>query len=194
MTWKGWISALGLLVFVATWVGCETPGAVKPYICAADDIRAGDTLMISILDVPEAQRITDKEFVVRSDGTINVPNLQTVQAAGKTFGQFERELQTNYIAKKIFRQPTVVVKPGIRFYTVGGEVKAPARMAYSGGITVIRAIVSCGDFTDFANRKKVEISRANGDREVVDCIKARRDAKYDRPICPGDAIFVPRSL
>src|SRR5690349_1225108 len=194
MTWKGWISALGLLVLAVAWTGCQTDGHPKPYVCAADDIRIGDSLLISISDVPDSERIADKEFVVRTDGMINVPYLQSVEAAGKTFGQFERELQTNYIARKIFKQPTVVVKPGVRFYSVGGEVKAPARMTYSGGITVIRAIVSCGDFTEYANRRKVEISRANGDREVVDCVKARRDAKFDRPICPGDAIFVPRSL
>ena len=194
MIWKGWISALGLLVLVATWVGCETPGAVKPYVCASDDIRAGDTLMISILDVPEAQRITEKEFVVRSDGTINVPYLQSVQAAGKTFGQFERELQTNYITAKIFRQPTVIVKPGLRFYSVGGEVKQPGKLIYSGQTTVMRAIVSAGDFTEFANRRKVEIVRASGQYEIMDCKKARTNPKYDRPICPGDSITVPRSL
>jgi protein involved in polysaccharide export with SLBB domain len=194
MIWKGWISALGLLVLVATWVGCETPGAVKPYICAADDIRAGDTLMISILDVPEAQRITDREVMVGGDGTINVPNLQSVQAAGKTFGQFQRELQTNYITAKIFRQPTVIVKPGLRFYSVGGEVKQPGRQAYSGQTTVLRAIVTAGDFTEFAKRTKVEIVRADGQYEIMDCNKARKNPKFDRPICPGDSITVPRSL
>ena len=90
---------------------------------------------------------------------------------------------------------TVVVKPGLRFYSVGGEVKQPGRQQYAGQITVLRAIVTCGDFTEFANRRKVEIIRASGQREVMDCNKARKDPmKFDRPICPGDAIFVPRSL
>jgi protein involved in polysaccharide export with SLBB domain len=194
MTWKGWISALGLFVLVATWVGCVNPPPPKPTPCAADDIRIGDSLIISLLDVPETDRFVDKEFVVSTEGTINVPYLQSVHAAGKTFGQFGRELQTNYIARGFFRQPTVVVKAGLRFYSVGGEVRAPDRKPYSGEITVLRAIASCGDFTDFANRRKVEISRANGDREVVDCVKARSDSRYDRRICPGDYISVPRSL
>jgi protein involved in polysaccharide export with SLBB domain len=183
-----------LLVFAATWVGCRTPKPPPPYKCAADDIRTGDSLLISLLDVPTADQFVDKSLEVRTDGTINVPYLQSVHAAGKTFGQFERQLQTNYIAKGFFRQPTVVVKPGLRFYSVGGEVKSPDRKPYSGEITLIRAIVSCGDFTEFANRKKVVISRANGDREEVDCVLARHDSRFDRAICPGDAIFVPRSL
>lgn len=151
-------------------------------------------MLISILDVPDAQRVTDRDFVVGSDGTINAPYLQTVHAAGKTFGQFERELQTSYITNRIFKQPTVVVKPGVRFYSVGGEVKQPGKLIYSGQTTVVRAIVAAGDFTEFANRKKVQIVRANGQYEVVDCKKARTNPKFDRPICPGDSITVPRSL
>jgi len=147
--------------------------------------------MISLLDIIEP--VKDQEFVVRTDGTINMLHLGTITAAGRTFGQFERDLQSAYIEKKIFQRVTVVVKPGVRFYTVGGEVRAPDRKVYSGEITVLRAIVSCGDFTDYANRRKVEILRTNGDREIVDCVKARRDPTHDRPICPGDAIFVPRT-
>jgi protein involved in polysaccharide export with SLBB domain len=86
------------------------------------------------------------------------------------------------------------VKPGERFYTVGGEVVAKSRQLYVGQTTVLRAIVSCGDFTEFANKRKVEIIRADGTREVMDCVKARKNPKFDRPVCPGDAIFVPRSL
>lgn len=193
MIWKGWISSLGLLVLTVSWVGCETPDA-QPFVCASDDVRPGDTLMLSIFDVPDAQKIVDKEFVVRTDGTINVPYLQSVQAAGKTFGQFERELQTNYIAAKIFKQPTIIVKPGLRFYSVGGEVKQAGKIPYSGQTTVLRAIVSAGDFTEFANRRKVEIVRANGQFEIMDCNKARKNPKFDRPLCPGDSIRVPRSL
>jgi polysaccharide export outer membrane protein len=161
-------------------------------VCRADDIRPGDTLNISLLDILEP--IKDQEFVVRTDGTINMLHLGTVTAAGRTFGQFEHDLQNAYVQRKIFRQVTVVVKPGIRFYSVGGEVKQPGRMQYSGEITVVRAIISCGDFTEYANRRSVEILRANGDRELVNCNEARKNPKYDRPICPGDAVFVPRSL
>ncbi len=188
-----WIAVLASLVFAVTWTGCETAGSKHTeYVCADDEIRIGDTLSISLLDIPEP--LTDKEFVVRNDGLVNLPFIGSINAAGKKFGDFERTVQTNYLERKIFRQVTVVVKPGIRFYSVGGEVKQPGRMAYSGQTTVLRAIVTCGDFTEFANRRKVEIIRANGQREVMDCRKARSDPKRDRPICPGDAIFVPRSL
>ena len=193
MIWNRWISALGLLIFAVVWTGCPTVGHRQTdYVCTDDEIRVGDTLIISLLDIPEP--LTDKEFVVRNDGLVNLPFLGSIKASAKRFGDFEREVQAAYLEKKIFRQVTVVVKPGIRFYSVGGEVKQPGRMAYSGQTTVLRAIVTCGDFTEFANRRKVEIIRSNGDREVMDCNQARKDPKRDRQICPGDAIFVPRSL
>lgn len=197
MIWKGWISALGLFVLAATWSGCalfgESDGPQKPYVCIDDEIRIGDTLTVSLLDIPEP--ITDKEFVVRNDGMVSLPYNLSIKAANKKFGDFEREVQTNYLARQIFRQVTVVVKPGLRFYSVGGEVKQAGPLHYIGQTTVLRAIVAAGDFNEFANRRKVEIIRANGEREIMDCNKARRDPKkYDRPVCPGDAIFVPRSL
>ena len=191
MTCKSWISVLALSIIAASWVGCFSGQPLKPYECS-DDIRVGDTLIVSLLDIPEA--IADKEFVVRPDGTVNLPYLQAVKVAGKTLSGLEQELQKAYIEKKIFRQITVLVRPGFRFYSVGGEVKAPDRKTYSGRITVLRAIISCGDFNEFAKRLKVVLIRANGEREIVDCIRARKDAKFDREVCPGDAIHVPRSL
>jgi protein involved in polysaccharide export with SLBB domain len=191
MTWKNWICALGLFVLTATWLGCGTP-PVSTFTCTDDEIRVGDTLTISLLDIPDT--LQDKQFIVRSDGTVNLQYIGSMKASGKKFGDFEKEIRTAYIDKKIFSSVTVVVKPGDRFYSVGGEVKAPARQVYVGTTTALRAIVTCGDFTEFANRKKVEILRHDGRRETMDCNLARKDPKYDRPICPGDAIFVPRSL
>ena len=194
MTWKGIVSALGFLLVVATWSGCETDAVKLPQInCSADDIRTGDTLTISLLDIPEP--LADKQFQVRGDGTVNLPYSITIKAAGKKFGDFEQEVRTSYVEKKIFRSVTVVVKPGDRFYTVDGEVKSPSRQIYSGETTLLRAIATCGGFTEFASRTRVKITRHNGDNEIVDCKKATNDPKkYDRPICPGDYISVPRSL
>jgi polysaccharide biosynthesis/export protein VpsN len=193
MIWKGWISALGLFVLAATWMGCKTPGIEKPFVCIDDEIRIGDTLTVSLLDIPEP--IKDLEVVVRNDGMVSLPYNLSIKAADKKFGAFEREVQAAYLTNQIFRQVTVVVKPGLRFYSVGGEVKQAGPLHYIGQTTVLRAIVAAGDFTEFANRRKVEIIRANGEREIMNCNKARDNPKkFDRPICPGDAIFVPRSL
>lgn len=193
MKFKGIIftAVAALLALVAT--GCITDNVNhSTYVCTADEIRNGDVLRISLLDIPN--ELNDKEFTVRSDGTVNLPYINSVKAAGKKFGDFEREVRQTYIEKKIFGQITVIVKAGDRFYSVGGEVKAAGRQLYTGDTTVLRAIVTCGDFNEYANQTNVEIIRANGSREIINCKKARENPALDRPICPGDAIFVRKSL
>ena len=193
--WKGWILALGLLMLAAVWVGCGTPPPPQPYNCIDDEIRIGDTLNISYLDIPPEHQPAEKQFVVRSDGTVNLARIGAIPAANLKFGAFERAVEQAYIKAREFNHITVAVKPGVRFYTVGGEVNGKSRQEYVGQTTVLRAIASCGDFTEYANKRKVVIIRANGDREVMDCVQARKNPKkYDRPICPGDYIDVPRSL
>ena len=195
MIWKAWISTLALFALAVTWTGCETDGPHGTFVCTADEIRTGDTLIVSLLDIPPEQQLTEKQFVVRNDGAVNLPFIGSMKAAGKKFGEFERQVQTTYITKKIFNQVTVVVKAGDRFYTVDGEVKGPSRQPYIGETTVIRAIASCGGFTEFANRRKVKVLRGTGETEIVDCKKAAENPKkFDRTICPGDVIIVPRSL
>ena len=79
------------------------------------------------------------------------------------------------------------------FY-VGGEVKNQGRISYIGPITVLKAIQSAGDFTDFAQRKRVKLTRLNGKTETINCIKAREDPRLDLPVFPGDTIHVPRRI
>jgi len=194
MIWNRCFSALVLSAFVLVLGGgCVPPPEGKNFTCVDDVIRVGDSLSLSLI-VPGEGATSDKQFLVGSDGTVNLYLLGSMKAAGVKFGDFEKTVQRAYIDQNYFKQVTVVIKPGERFYSVGGEVNVKGRQVYIGQTTVLRAITSCGDFTEFANRRRVEITRADGKREVMDCKKAIRDPNYDRPICPGDHINVPRSL
>jgi len=193
MNWKG-LLWLGLML---SWVGCETDKiAQTPVVCDSDTIRSGETVKVSFHDLPSGDTLlggTDKDFPVRADGNINMPLIGSIKAAGKKYGELEAELQKLYVPK-YYRQLTLVIKPGERFYSVAGEVKSEGRQLYLGETTVLRAITSCGGFNEYANRRKVKIIRANGQTETVDCRKAAESPKFDRPICPGDHIVVSRSL
>ena len=58
----------------------------------------------------------------------------------------------------------------------------------------MQAIGAAGDFTDFANKRKIELIRANGTKQIVNGKKARTDPKLDPWILPGDHIHVRRSI
>lgn len=194
---KGLLTSLLSLGLALGWSGCGTNNVHETvFVCDSDTIRTGETVKIGFHDLPPNDTTLgggDKDFPVRSDGAINMPLIGSVKAAGKKYGELEAELQKMYVPK-YYRQLTLVIKPGDRFYSVDGEVKSPTRQLYLGETTVLRAIASCGGFNEFANRRKVKIIRANGQTEVVDCRKAQEDPKRDRPLCPGDHIVVPRSL
>jgi polysaccharide export outer membrane protein len=91
---------------------------------------------------------------------------------------------------------TVTVKhqESTRWYYVDGEVKSPARQIYNSRITVLKAIASAGGFTDFANKKKVKLTRVDGRTQIVNCPKALDNPRLDPEVYPGDKIQVPRRL
>jgi protein involved in polysaccharide export with SLBB domain len=195
MIWNRCFPALAFCALLVVWgAGCVPPPEGKNFTCVDDVIRVGDSLKFSLTTPGETAGTKDFDLLVGSDGTVNLYLLGTTKAAGIKFSDLEKSTQHDYVAKKYYNRVTVTVKPGDRFYTVAGEVKAPGRQVYIGQTTVLRAIAVCGDFNEFANRRKVEITRADGRRELMDCKKAIQDSKFDRPLCPGDHVNVPRSL
>ena len=131
---------------------------------------------------------------IREDGTITPPYLnKQIKAAGKTIGALEQELEIEYVPK-IYRTINVTIRTAERFYFVGGEVRQPSRQPYIGRITVSQAIQSAGDFTDFADERKVRIFRSNNKVQIVDCKAALEDPSKDLSIYPGDRIVVDSKL
>ena len=120
---------------------------------------------------------------------------QTFTFAGKTPGDLEKEIRIGYVPR-YFKYMTVTVKRERQtlFYYVDGEVKMPARQTYIERTTVLKAIASAGGFTDFAKKKGVKLSRLDGRKMTINCVKAIDDASLDVEIYPGDKIYVPRKL
>jgi len=153
--------------------------------------HVGDTVVVNLSGLPEsvepyAQPITE-------DGTITLPNIGHVPAAGKTAGELQNAIYSLYVPK-FYTHLNVTVNPGDRVYFVTGEVKNPGRQLYTGQMTVTKAITTAGDFTDFANHKKVRLIRANGQTFKVNCDKALQDPSQDLPVYPNDQIQVPRRI
>jgi len=187
------ICALALMGFLGT--GCLTSqvysdpaGADAP---PSDQLRVGETVRVVFSNVGPTP-IQYHEEQIKHDGSITLFLVGSVQAAGKTSGEVQKDLQQLY--SKYYREMTVTVTTPDRSYSVGGQVRVPDRKPYVGPTTVLKAIQSVGDFTDFANRKKVQLTRVDGRTYIVNCEKALRNPKLDLPVYPGDSIHVPRSV
>ena len=83
------------------------------------------------------------------------------------------------------------------FY-IRGEVARPGPYQFESGMTIIRAISYAGGFSQFANRKQVDILRAGGkgvQEKITVNLKAIEEGKKEAlPLRPGDTIIVPRRI
>lgn len=170
-------------------ISAATSGSVPE----AEVLRVGDSLTITFTDTPIP--IPNFDGKIREDGTITLTLNKTFTAAGKRPGDLEKEIRKCYVPD-YYKYMTVSVKQqtDTRWYYVNGEVKLPARQLYTSRITVLKAIATVGGFTDFANKKKVKLTRMDGRTQTVNCVKALDNPALDPEVYPGDTIHVRRKL
>ena len=154
-----------------------------------DSLRVGEMILVEFSGVSDPPPRHEER--IKTDGRITLPSIGAVDAAGKTRGELEQAIHDRYVPN-YYRQLTVIVRNEGRFFYVKGQVKSPNQYPYLKEMTLLRAIATAGDFTDFAKKTKVLVTRADGRKITVNCIKALRDDKLDIPIFPDDTIEVPR--
>ena len=150
----------------------------------------GDQIVVTFSDVerPPPQQLLN----IPDTGVISLPHDVHLQAAGKTTSELEKMIRDAYVPN-IYINLTASVKPERRAFFVDGDVKNPGRQEYIGQMTVLRAIGTAGGFTDFANRKKIEVRRG-GQRFLVNWKRALDHAEEDLYVFPGDHIIVKRTI
>jgi len=168
---------------------------IAPSPNAADvaRFRVGETVIVAFSGAP--MEIPPHEEPIKEDGTVTLPLIGAVTAVGKTAGELQNEIYTNYVPKYYVRL-TVTVKSGDRVYYVGGEVNSHgSRQLYVGDTTVTKAIQSAGGLTDFANHSKVWLIRSNGGQRIrVDYDEALKNPAKDPPVYPDDQINVEKRI
>jgi polysaccharide export outer membrane protein len=155
-------------------------------------LHVGDTVTITFSGLPE--ELSPQEKPIKEDGTITMPDIGRVKAAGKTPGELEDAIHDLYVPKVYTHLSVTVKTSGDRVYYVRGEVKSPGRMIYAGSITVSKAITSAGDFTDFADKADITLTRANGQRFDLNLKRILAGKDPDPPVYPGDQIEVGRRI
>jgi len=155
-------------------------------------LQIGDKVTVELSGIPD--KIDPILRDIKEDG-IDLPFIGKVAAVGKTPSQLEKDIEDAY-EPKWFLHVNVTVSPVARFFYVMGQVigTGGGRIAYTGPITVLGAIAAAGDFTPFADKKRVRITRVTGKILIVNCVKALKHPELDLQVYPGDKIMVPRRL
>jgi len=157
-------------------------------------IQLGNVLLITFSDLPPPP-LGPFDQRVKDDGTITLIYNRVFKAVGKRTGDLEKEIRDFYVpAYFINMTPTVRISSETRSFYVTGEVRASGGYPYKSSITVSKAIATAGGFTDFANKRRVKLIRADGRKQTVNCNKVIEHPELDPLVFPDDKIHVPRRL
>ena len=186
----------GLIAIIFCLAGCSgtshepmQPGGLTGTSVFSPTFVVGDLVTIEFSG-PETPPPSHSERI-KDDGTITLPLIGSVKAAGKTPSELQNAIQEKY--KPFYRGLVVTVHDLPRFYTVGGEVNSKGEKEWSVGTDLIKAIQASGGFTEYANETKIHLIR-NGKTQYVNYKKAVGDPEhYSVPIYPNDKIIVKRS-
>lgn len=134
---------------------------------------------------------------VRPDGKISLPLVNDVQAAGFTPLQLAASLTEKL--KKFVSAPQVTVMVttiNSRKYYVMGEIAKSGAYPLLRGMTVLQALSGAGNFTQFANVKKIYLMRVEDGKQVKHPFNYKDVIKGLHPeqnieLKPGDTIVVP---
>jgi len=125
------------------------------------------------------------EFELDGEGSISLPLIRVVPAAGLTANELEGAI-TDKLKPDYLRNPSVTVEVlSYRPFYIIGEIKAPGAYPYVNGMTVLNAVALAGGYTYRARTKSITIKRQNG--QTQNEIRA----KPETPVLPGDVIEVP---
>lgn len=144
----------------------------------------GDTININVFQEPDLSL----QSRISQNGTIDYPLIGELKMKGLTLAEAEtlldKKLRGDYLIDPQISVSIATYRP----FFVNGAVKQPGRFEYQPGMTVRRAVVIAGDFTDRASRSKIYIIKEGQSSD------SRRKIQQDEPIGPGDTITVKESL
>lgn len=160
-----------------------------------DGIRAGDHLAIRVLGEPE---LTSDDYIVGTQGTIQVPLAGEIVVAGRNAGEVRDEL-TNRLGSRYIRNPQVTVSVSERrktTFAVEGDVREPGIFEATPGTTLLSALAQAKSTTDTAKLDEVMIFRVlNGQRlgARFNLGDIRQGRAADPTVLAGDTVVVGRS-
>jgi polysaccharide export outer membrane protein len=172
-------------------------------------LALGDLLSFRIVEDQEDPRETlepKPPLLVTDSGDVEVPYIGQFPALGKTCKQLAGEIKTA-LEKKYYYQATVIITLNQVTKKSSGRVYLAGQVRASGAVeipndevfTLSKAILRVGGFTEYADEKRVKVTRRAGPTSNetktfiinVSDILEKGKVETDINVEPGDLIFVP---
>jgi polysaccharide biosynthesis/export protein len=166
----------------------EEKGAADPYQIGRDD-----ELEIIVWTQPQLSG----KVTVASDGTISMPLIGRVPAAGMTPDQLKADLEKRYARYVHGANATVRVSdPASHVFYVLGEVNKPGAYKLHSGEVLSQALAEAGGLGQYADAGRIRILRHKENETVVltvnyNVVRSGGDVSADVPVKPGDTVQVP---
>lgn len=157
-------------------------------------IGATDVLKVVVFQVDDLNRTVQ----VSGNGTVTLPLIGQVRAAGRTAQEVESEVAGRLRARYLQSpQVTVTIEEyNSQKITVGGSVKKPGVISVKGDLSLLQAIASAEGLDVVADPSNVVIFRTDKDTRYVGKFDLNRirDGKDGDPLLQnGDVVMVDSS-
>jgi polysaccharide biosynthesis/export protein len=165
-----------------------TPGST------AYKVGPQDLLEISVFNVPELS----KKVEVAAEGTINLPLVGEVHAAGLTARQIEQKV-TRLLGEKYLQNPQVtilVAEYNSQRVTIEGAVKKPGVYPIKGQLTLLQSIAVAQGLERTADTSVLVFRKKNGRRAAArfELDEIRSGKIKDPRLAAGDVVVVKTSF
>ncbi len=133
-------------------------------------------------------------YLVNSDGTIDMPILGAVKAAGLTKEQLKDNITNLILSKKLLIDPIVDIRFLNYEVTVLGEVARPTVITVpSEKISLLKALGLAGDLTIYGKRDNVLLIREENGKKITRHVDLNSSDFFNSPyyyLQPNDVIYV----
>lgn len=129
---------LGLFVALATGVA-HAQQATPAAPAASDDgykLGSGDKIHMAVFGQPDL----NGDFVVDGGGSVQLPLIGTVKAAGLTAAEFQKQVTTKFADGYLVNPNVEVDVVSYRPFYIIGEIRAPGQYAYVNGMSILNAV------------------------------------------------------
>lgn len=156
--------------------------SVAPAAAADGGYRlgSGDKIHIGVFGQPDL----NGDFVVDGGGSVQLPLIGSVRAAGLTVAEFQKQVTSKFADGYLVNPNVEVDVVSYRPFYIIGEVRAPGQYPYVNGMSILNAVALAGGFTDRADKSEVYIRRNGSSKET------EYPADETTKVNPGDIVRI----